>query len=549
MPAPGGPEKGTTGIKSIRVGIDVGTFEGTNKQQDPGAIKDAQFQDSQNVRISGGRVIPRGGLSQVNAGVPISAAILAMVPLRDIGNPPFPPGINPSPNITGPYLTVSSPSVNNQQQISIFDLGDIRGAYGEVSLKFASPTNYFFTGQMLIANSRNASNQGRPKCLVAVERRGPGITVNSITTYPFFCDLVSIPPGPYNPTSAGNVPYNLQVSFADDIVVGGVTPGTQFSGLTSLPGQFDNIYFIGRNHVSTGANSSALAVPAGDFSVYRFDPYVGSFAGEFSFADDNGYVLLHRANENILATQGAYLPDTNLTGNVPLAGRIAHRTPSAVWNTITPDVSAVAGILGLTELRGCQFGQGVAALGKFYVVGSGGIYTTGPGLLNANERGVIWVYDGTTFKAIRTMFTGAAGDRGVISCCAVNIDGKLLYGSCGIVGGVGQVSIGTYDGTTFIDKAITFPYGHLDVQVEYIHSLVFSAGVWWAVVSGGPGFSQVWKTATADIFGGFNPIIFSSEINMGLPTDSTGVNNMLMMTTLPLGGNGNPYGSARAVIF
>lgn len=65
MGFPDGSEGGVRSPFSNRVGIDLPTFRGTNRQDDPGAIGEDQFWTLQNVRVDGAGVGCRNGLSEV----------------------------------------------------------------------------------------------------------------------------------------------------------------------------------------------------------------------------------------------------------------------------------------------------------------------------------------------------------------------------------------------------------------------------------------------------------------------------------------------------
>ena len=59
-----GPRDKELGIRSplkLRAGIDFPGWEGINLQNDPGAIRDTQFQTLINARINGNDVVSRGG--------------------------------------------------------------------------------------------------------------------------------------------------------------------------------------------------------------------------------------------------------------------------------------------------------------------------------------------------------------------------------------------------------------------------------------------------------------------------------------------------------
>lgn len=64
MAAPQGQEKGVQQILKRRCGIDFSTWKGVNKENDPGAIDDAEWQLAENVRIDGNDVSSRGGQSK-----------------------------------------------------------------------------------------------------------------------------------------------------------------------------------------------------------------------------------------------------------------------------------------------------------------------------------------------------------------------------------------------------------------------------------------------------------------------------------------------------
>lgn len=60
------PEAGNRSPFRLRVGVEVDTWRGVNKESDPGAIADSQFQSAINVRIlPNGSVICRGGQSKL----------------------------------------------------------------------------------------------------------------------------------------------------------------------------------------------------------------------------------------------------------------------------------------------------------------------------------------------------------------------------------------------------------------------------------------------------------------------------------------------------
>lgn len=61
------PEAGIRSPFRMRLGIDFDSFRGMNKEADPGAIRDDEFQDAKNCRIlANGMVVPRGGQEAVN---------------------------------------------------------------------------------------------------------------------------------------------------------------------------------------------------------------------------------------------------------------------------------------------------------------------------------------------------------------------------------------------------------------------------------------------------------------------------------------------------
>lgn len=67
MAGPKGQELGLRSPFSIRVGITHAELEGVNTQRDPGAIRDVQLQDGINIRLTGGRVVNRGGQSKLHS--------------------------------------------------------------------------------------------------------------------------------------------------------------------------------------------------------------------------------------------------------------------------------------------------------------------------------------------------------------------------------------------------------------------------------------------------------------------------------------------------
>lgn len=84
-----GPRDKELGVRSplkLRAGIDFPTWEGVNRQNDPGAIRDTQFQTAVNVRINGNEVISRGGQTRAfNSGV--TGCIYGMIDVdnEDVG--------------------------------------------------------------------------------------------------------------------------------------------------------------------------------------------------------------------------------------------------------------------------------------------------------------------------------------------------------------------------------------------------------------------------------------------------------------------------------
>lgn len=56
-----GPELGVRSPLKLRGGIDFKQWEGVNRENDPGAIRDTQFQTAINVRINDNEVVSRGG--------------------------------------------------------------------------------------------------------------------------------------------------------------------------------------------------------------------------------------------------------------------------------------------------------------------------------------------------------------------------------------------------------------------------------------------------------------------------------------------------------
>ena len=61
------PELGTKSPFRLRLGQNIDRFRGVNREADPAAIRDDQFQDAVNIRLTAaGKVTPRGGQSKVN---------------------------------------------------------------------------------------------------------------------------------------------------------------------------------------------------------------------------------------------------------------------------------------------------------------------------------------------------------------------------------------------------------------------------------------------------------------------------------------------------
>ncbi len=61
------PESGIRSPYHLRLGIDIPRWRGLNKEKDPGAIGDDEFQEAVNIRIlPNGAIRPRGGQSKVN---------------------------------------------------------------------------------------------------------------------------------------------------------------------------------------------------------------------------------------------------------------------------------------------------------------------------------------------------------------------------------------------------------------------------------------------------------------------------------------------------
>lgn len=78
MPSPKGHERGIRNPFSVRVGIDLDRFRGTNTQGDPGAIRDDQFQALENVSHDGTRWGSRDGQSKVNSAVAMTGCVYGM---------------------------------------------------------------------------------------------------------------------------------------------------------------------------------------------------------------------------------------------------------------------------------------------------------------------------------------------------------------------------------------------------------------------------------------------------------------------------------------
>ena len=71
-----GHERGIRNPFSVRVGIDIERFRGTNTQGDPGSIRDDQFQALENVSHDGTRWGSRDGQSKVNSAAAVTGCIL-----------------------------------------------------------------------------------------------------------------------------------------------------------------------------------------------------------------------------------------------------------------------------------------------------------------------------------------------------------------------------------------------------------------------------------------------------------------------------------------
>lgn len=78
MPTVKGPIQGNRSPYSLRTGIDTPEFHGINKQKDPAAIDENQFQSATNIRLRGGRIWARGGQSKFNGAAMTSSCVLGI---------------------------------------------------------------------------------------------------------------------------------------------------------------------------------------------------------------------------------------------------------------------------------------------------------------------------------------------------------------------------------------------------------------------------------------------------------------------------------------
>lgn len=78
MPTIKGPIQGNRLQYLLRTGINTPEFHGINKQKDPAAIDENQFQSADNVRLRGGRMWARGGQSKFNGTAMTASCVLGI---------------------------------------------------------------------------------------------------------------------------------------------------------------------------------------------------------------------------------------------------------------------------------------------------------------------------------------------------------------------------------------------------------------------------------------------------------------------------------------
>lgn len=137
------PELGRKSPIRLRLGVDIDTFRGVNKENDPGAIHDTEFQDLVNARVlANGKVVGRGGQERIITD-PMDGCVVDIVD----DDPPY------EPSASRLYYDVPG-NLSHSRSVWGADSLDVHNFIGEVDMleeysrRFAS-----YGGQLLVSRA------------------------------------------------------------------------------------------------------------------------------------------------------------------------------------------------------------------------------------------------------------------------------------------------------------------------------------------------------------------------------------------------------------
>ena len=277
MPTPKSKELGIRNPFIWRAGINFPTWEGVNRQNDPGAIRDAQLYDAINVRINGNEIVCRGGQEKVNPDENASGCVYGMVDVDEgaamyVGMPGGSTDwFNPDgdPNIETNVLT----GALDEQSIS---------AFGDDS---KARRRYYRLGGNIVVFGKDANNTGSLFQLVPPPVDVDPAQVTSKTKVTKLFDLAEASSftvlqelrgdGTFGPvlyigaTSTG-IPYRW-----DGTTLSADAAGSLGSGRQIMTTALGDVFVSGTNYIKkrNGGTWDTVSIPAG---ITTWEPSCGA---------------------------------------------------------------------------------------------------------------------------------------------------------------------------------------------------------------------------------------------------------------------------------
>lgn len=408
---------------SIRGGVDVPAFGGINKQEDPGAIADNQFQELINVSWKGTKFIDRPGLTKIN-----SSAVDGEI--GGLFDPTLSGGVGGDPELKetlGPGSPSSCTAVTGYgtSNTRLYLVGsNACGSDPYVLYHFAadqSPT----LQQIHFDPGHNSNNDLSP---IGLSSDGETLWM----TTGLFDD------------SANTMTYEIRVLASRHFNTRPVTLVSKTVSMVNVspqafPGLAGHAVFQGDRYFGTSATSNA----ANDtfIKVFRWD-------GQTLTEEDSvtipsaatlafGYSCAPTTFQEQLIVPICYIRPYSSSGFAPeYPDVIRKRTSAGVWSTLSLPAS-------VTNF-GAHFGRCAVYKGVLYIFGFGNktdVHAT-------NEGGIVLSYDGSSLSVAQT--TIIAGSEGFQEAFRypVVFDGYLYYLHTPSGQGT-NVYVGRYDGSSW----------------------------------------------------------------------------------------------------